>query len=310
MTAAVINIFTGFSTTSTLEEVQKQRDIRRKEAAQYNQTTTMKMLNGHDYTVRALMGHTCPSETPSIVDEGRLHTLLYDHRFVSDFILGKIGDAMILCDSIRHVIHPVSIGECEFYLFDGLINIVWYKDNVVATKGKTTQRTITTTSSSSSSSSVAVWSATKGTKRINRLRIIKACMKQLKKYAKATPLFALGKMHLLKAELLSLSPRKEAAAREHFMIAVALAKDNGYYIDHVVSLERYTRFLESIGDTTNALSYLEKTCEAYRQWNAYAKVDMLEAELREKRRDGEVKGKSEGKRQLGSSEMTMLASLT
>ena len=309
MMAAVINIFIGFSTTSTLEEVQKQRDIRRKEAAQYNQTTTMKIMDGHACTVRALMGHTCPNETPSIVDEGRLNTLLFDHRFVSNFILGKIGDAIILCDSIRNVIHPVSIGECGFYLFDGLTNIVWYKDNVLASKGKTRRRSITTTTSSSSSS-VALWSAKKGTKRINRLRIIKACMKQLKKYAKATPLFALGKMHLLKAELLSLSPRKEAAAREHFMIAVALAKDNGYHVDHVVSLERYTRFLESIGDTTNALSYLEKTCEAYRQWNAYAKVDMLEAELREKRRDGEVKGKSEGKRQLGSSEMTMLASLT
>ncbi|MBV7339224.1 hypothetical protein KFU94_65620 [Chloroflexi bacterium TSY] len=106
-------------------------------------------------------------------------------------------------------------------------------------------------------------------------RRIKTNQKKMHKWAKHAPMNYLHRFHLIEAERTRLAG-KESLAREHYDMAIRLARDNQYLNDEAVAYELAGQFYMERGDSHLALHYLRDAHNAYQRWGAKVKVRDLE----------------------------------
>jgi predicted ATPase len=129
----------------------------------------------------------------------------------------------------------------------------------------------------------------KGWKRNGNTKIARSALKQLKKWAKESPLIFTAKHELLKAELLSLKakivPSKVYAVYEK---AIKAAMEEGYNRDAALACEREGDYKKSSGDVDGAIKLWRRAITLYDHWGATEKSEHLRAYvlLNEKAADG------------------------
>ena len=103
------------------------------------------------------------------------------------------------------------------------------------------------------------------------------CLSELKRFASHAPVNFLGKMHLLDAEISSLTSPGEA--RFKYISAISLAREARTYVVLALSLEKLGKFLWQCDDRKAAIEYLVDAENVYREYGADIKVDQLHREV-------------------------------
>ena len=121
----------------------------------------------------------------------------------------------------------------------------------------------------------------KGRRDLSMLISARYYLKQIDRICKSTPNYCLGKLALLKAEISSISHRRNDRTVRQYLIAISLANSKHHLFEGAFANERYARYLLARGDLDSAKTYLLESCSLYREWNAFRKADLLQLELNE-----------------------------
>jgi hypothetical protein len=125
---------------------------------------------------------------------------------------------------------------------------------------------------------IALAMAAKGENVRKNVKQAKKALKAMKQFSLSCPANCLDKKFLLEAELASVRG-KEAKAFEKYTCAIALAKDNGFLVNHALANERTARFFVARGKLSDAAHYFRQACLLYDEWGGKAKVERLRSEL-------------------------------
>jgi hypothetical protein len=109
--------------------------------------------------------------------------------------------------------------------------------------------------------------------------LARRCEKKIKHVCKFAPEYCLGKLSLLQAEISSLSRMRHHNTVLKYLTAIAVADSSKHLLEGALAHERYGRYLTDYGDLSSSLTHLRMACSLYREWNAYAKADMLQDEI-------------------------------
>jgi hypothetical protein len=104
-------------------------------------------------------------------------------------------------------------------------------------------------------------------------------LKKLKQFSKYVPENCLDKVFLVEAELAAVTGNYRAA-RDKYMVAIALAGEFGDLMLRAIACERAASFLRDRGDESSNYYFLEAH-SAYTSWGGIAKVEQLEKEMPE-----------------------------
>jgi hypothetical protein len=113
-------------------------------------------------------------------------------------------------------------------------------------------------------------------RRRKNLRIAEAHIKRFKKWATDSPHNCLDKLFILEAERASLLGQHKLAY-EKYACANALAADSGCTWSQAIANERASEHLAERGENELAAIYLNRACDLWEQWGAYAKSHRLRA---------------------------------
>lgn len=250
MLSVMIYAFFTIETGRPLGELLSEQGIYFQEMARVQQATAMHMQLAMGRFLEVLMGvnGTFSQIKPSPTSKHTAMIELEDYiSMIKYVVLRDFEAAVILGDENRAKLlkHNESVDSAQFFLCDGIANLAMFKRS-----GQTRRRHVV---------------------------VARRNLKHAKVVAKTAPLYALGKVALLKAELYSVSGRSQHKAIQSYMYAISLANSNNALLLEAMAHELYGRFLE---DPETSLFHLEKAVMVYRAWNAYKKADMLEAEIR------------------------------
>jgi predicted ATPase len=167
----------------------------------------------------------------------------------------KMKICFILCDyenaveygrKCRHFLPYAAVDVSSYFMVEGLACLALYKQ---------------------------------GMRKQNLVRVAARNLKQLDRLSKSATEYCLGKFTLLEAEFSSLSLRNHRDTVRKYTLAVAFADSRASLFQGAIAHERFGRYLNESGDKLEALEHLRKACSLYEEWNAYRKVNMLQAEI-------------------------------
>mmetsp|Transcript_11530 Transcript_11530/g.26702 ORF Transcript_11530/g.26702 Transcript_11530/m.26702 type:complete len:161 (-) Transcript_11530:166-648(-) len=118
----------------------------------------------------------------------------------------------------------------------------------------------------------------KETRKMRRkhLSVARAWIKMIDRLAGTAPDFCLGKLFLLKAELASVSRRKNNYdVVKFYKCAIALCQKGGLLMEEAIANERTGKYFASVGKEIEAQPHLEQACQLYQKWGAGGKVAKL-----------------------------------
>ena len=107
--------------------------------------------------------------------------------------------------------------------------------------------------------------------------IYKKAIKQLSTWAKYAPQNQAHKVALISAEAACLE-NNEKQAREHFQLAIKLAKSAHYQQDEALACERFAHYWLRADEERVAAVYMTEAYYLYQAWGAKAKLNQLKAE--------------------------------
>ena len=107
-------------------------------------------------------------------------------------------------------------------------------------------------------------------------KVVRDAVKKLRKWAGFAPMNYAHRLHLVEAELARVLGQ-DAAAREHYDMAIMLAGQNRYLNDAALAAELAGRYHFERGLTHAARGYLRDAHYGYLQWGAHALARQLEA---------------------------------
>lgn len=105
-------------------------------------------------------------------------------------------------------------------------------------------------------------------------------LKKLKQFSNCIAENALDKVFLVEAELAAVMGNY-TAARDKYMIAIALAGEFGDLLLRAIACERAASFLRDRGDDESSSYYFREAHSAYTRWGGIAKVEQLKKEMPE-----------------------------
>ncbi|MEO5369481.1 MAG: AAA family ATPase [Magnetococcus sp. DMHC-1] len=111
--------------------------------------------------------------------------------------------------------------------------------------------------------------------RRSHLDAVSANQKMVHNWAEHAPMNFLHKYHLVEAESLRVQGH-HSAARDHYDLAIRLARDNAYLSEEALALELAGGFYHDMGWDHLAGHYVRDALHAYQRWGAMAKVRHLE----------------------------------
>jgi histidine kinase len=112
------------------------------------------------------------------------------------------------------------------------------------------------------------------------MKIARAALKQLKKWARESPRSFTSKRQLLEAELLSLKAKAKSEVYSVYEKAIAAAAEEGYTRDEALAYERAGDYTCLSGDAEGAIKLWGRAIRLYAEWGATAKSDQLSEQLR------------------------------
>lgn len=124
----------------------------------------------------------------------------------------------------------------------------------------------------------ALQCARAGIKKQHNINLAKQATRKLKGFAVHTPHNVLDKLYLIEAELASLSG-KNREAYEKYLCAIGLANEFGFTYVESYANELAARHAKRINDLKSARRFFTRACEGYLKWDAFAKYQMLQAEV-------------------------------
>ena len=115
------------------------------------------------------------------------------------------------------------------------------------------------------------------------LRKSRRILRQIEKTSVNLPDFSLGKIHLLKADLIATrAGRKNRRAMHAFKTAIATTAQSGIIYEQAIANERTGRFLIDVcEDPSRGITYLEEAGRLYAAWGAEWKSNRMLTEVAE-----------------------------
>lgn len=113
-------------------------------------------------------------------------------------------------------------------------------------------------------------------KKRNAVKIIKKAIKQLKKWSQHAPINFEQKHVLLQAELERVKSSPMDKVLPLYTEAITLAQKNGYLTEEALANELSAAYMDGLGHTTIARTYLQQARYLYNRWQAAPKIEVLD----------------------------------